>query len=73
MNPISAASAGMISAASRFDQASLNVVQATAPNAQTDPATAIVGQISAKTQFEASAKTLKVADQMFQSTLNILV
>lgn len=73
MNAISTASAGMLSAASRYDQASANLSNAVQPNSTQDPAAAIVDQIQAKTQFEASAKTLQVADQMFQSTLDILV
>jgi len=73
MNPISTASAGLISAAKLYDQASQAVVQATAPNSQTDPAGAIVSQIAAKTQLQASAKMVQASDQMFQSTLDILV
>ncbi len=73
MDPISSAASGLISAANRYDQASINVVQATAPNSTTSPAAAIVDQIGAKTQFQASAKALQATDEMFKSTLDILV
>jgi hypothetical protein len=73
MNPIGSVSAGVISAAARFDQASVNVVKAATGGSSSDLASAVVDQINAKTQFDGSVKAWSVADQMTKATLNILV
>ncbi len=72
MNITSTAASGLVSAMNRFDQASLNVVQATAPGSTADPAAAITDQISAKAAVQASAAVLKSTDEMYKSTLDIL-
>jgi flagellar basal body rod protein FlgC len=72
MNPISSAASGLIAASNQFNQASLNLSNAAAGGAG-DIASAITDQISAKTQFEASAKVMKATEQTFKDTLNILV
>lgn len=72
MNAIAIASAGMLSAASRFDAASTRVVKAMDGGSE-DPATPIVDQISSQQQFQASASTLKTANAMFKTLLDITV
>ncbi|MDR3506414.1 MAG: hypothetical protein P4L64_00800 [Caulobacteraceae bacterium] len=71
MNPISTASAGLITASSRFDQASAKLASAAGGNG--DMASAVVDQVSAKIQFEASAKALKAVNDTMKNTLDILV
>ncbi len=73
MDPISTASAGLIGAYKRYDAASQAVVQATAAGSQASPAAAIVDQLSAGAAVKASAKVLQASDEMFQSTLDIMV
>jgi flagellar basal body rod protein FlgG len=73
MDAISAATAGMRSAISSFDTASANVTNAFSGASNADPATAIVDQTMAGVQFRASAATLKVADDMYKSLLDIMV
>jgi hypothetical protein len=72
MNAIAIASAGMLSAATQFDAASARVVQAVNGGSE-DPATPIVDQISSLNQFRASASTLKTANAMFKTLLDIKV
>jgi hypothetical protein len=73
ISAISAASAGMMDAGSRFDLAARRTVQAAASGASGDLAGAAVDQISAKVQFEASLKTLSVSNAMYRSLLDIIV
>jgi hypothetical protein len=73
LDPISTASAGLIRAAKLYDQANQAVARAAAPGSQASLPSAVVSSIGAKTQFEASARALKAEDEMFQSTLDILV
>jgi hypothetical protein len=73
MNPIGSASAGVISAAARFDQAGVNVVKAASSGSPDDLASAVVDQATAKAQFDGSLKVMQVQDQMAKATLNILV
>ena len=77
MDPISTASAGLLKAYARYDQANQAVVQATTAGSQSQaqislPA-AIVGQIGAKAAVQASTKVLQASDEMFKATLDILV
>jgi hypothetical protein len=73
MNPIgSVASAGVISAASRVDQAGANLVKA-ATDGGTGLASAVVDQINAKAQFDGAVKAWSVSDQITKAALNILV
>jgi len=72
MDPISTASAGLIKAYARYDQASQAVAQATSAGGSPG-AGALIDQISAKTAVQASAKVLEASDEMFKSTLDIMV
>ncbi len=59
--------AGMTAASRQFDASAVRTVDGG------DPATEAVSQISAKTDFEASAKVVQTADQMMGSLLNMKV
>jgi flagellar hook protein FlgE len=73
MNPISTASAGIVSGLSRFDSASQAVVDSVSGQSNTSTAGAVVDQITAVQQVQASTATLKVADQMMKALLDIKV
>jgi hypothetical protein len=71
MNAISSAQQGMLSAVRNFDSASTNLQNAAV--GQGDIASAAVGQVDAKTAFEASAGVLKTSQDMFKALLDITV
>jgi flagellar hook protein FlgE len=73
MNPISTASAGMVSGLARFDSASTALAKTFDPGSSADPAGAIADQISAKEQVQASAATLRASDRMLKQLLDIKV
>jgi hypothetical protein len=73
MNAISAALAGMHSALSRFDRASNAIARSTSGVGDDDLANAIVDQIQAKVEFRANAQTLRAADEMARTILDLKV
>ncbi len=73
MDPLSTAASSLIQASNAYSQASVNVVKAALPGATTDQPTAVVSRIAAQTQFQASTKLVEASNEMFKSTLNILV
>ena len=73
INAISAWLGGMNDAVSRFNRASQNLLEGTSGASDADPVAAIVDQMQAKVQFKASAVTLRAADEMMSSLLDIIV
>ena len=84
MTAISLSLQGLQAAAAKFETASARLLQATSGAARAgnvsaggandnDPAQAIVDQIEAKLQFKASALTLRAADEMTRSLLDIKI
>jgi hypothetical protein len=71
MNPISAI-AGISNASLRFERASQRLLESVNGLSNEDPAVPIVDQIEAKTQFTASVRTLRVADEMTATLLDII-
>ena len=73
MNPISTASAGLLSGFARFEKASATLVAATSGQSEADPAASTADQIAAGEQVYASTATLAVASRMFKHLLDIKV
>jgi hypothetical protein len=73
MDPISTASAGVLSGLGRFDAATSSLVKSFDGSSSADPATSIVDQITAGEQVKAGADVLGVADQMLKRLLDITV
>jgi flagellar hook protein FlgE len=73
MNPISTASAGLMSGLARFDSASTALTKAFDGQSTADPASAIVDQITAGEQMQASAATIRASDRMLKQLLDIKV
>jgi hypothetical protein len=71
MNPISAI-AGISNATARFERASQKLLESVSGLSDDDPAQAIVEQLQARTQLKASVQTLRVADEMTASLLDII-
>ena len=71
MNPISAI-AGISNATYRFERASQRLLESTSGVSNDDPAEAIVDMVQAKTQFRANIATLRAADDMTATLLDIL-
>jgi flagellar hook protein FlgE len=67
MDPISTARYGMMAAVQRLDAAAANVVN----NPEADYGQETVNLIAAKQQFSANLSVVKVADQMWQSLLDL--
>ena len=63
---------GMRDATRRFDRASNDLIQAVSGVSSASPEVAIVEQIEAETQFKASAHTLRSADEMLGTLIDIL-
>jgi flagellar hook protein FlgE len=62
---------GAMAASQRFDKQAQQTVQDTAPGATGDIVSDFVGQIDARTAFEASISVIKTADDMLGQLLNI--
>ena len=62
---------GAMAASQRFDQHARQTVQDTQPEAKGDLVSDFVGQIDARTAFEASISVIKTADEMVGQLLNI--
>ena len=73
MNVMSTASAGVVSALSRFDAASTAVSQAFTPGSNVDPGVAIADQAAAGQQVQASAAGFRASDWMLKQLLDITV
>jgi flagellar hook protein FlgE len=73
MNPISIASAGLLSGLARFDSASTDLTKAFNGGSAADPASVIVDQIAAGEQVQASAATIRASDRMLKQLLDIKV
>jgi flagellar hook protein FlgE len=73
MNPISSASVGLVSGLARFDSASVALTQAFDGTSSADPAGAIVDQITAGEQVQASVATVRASDWMLKQLLDIKV
>jgi flagellar hook protein FlgE len=73
MNAISTATAGVLSGLARFDSASTAAVKAFDGQSTADPASAIVDQITAAQQVQASTATLRASDRMLKQLLDITV
>jgi len=73
IDAISSALSGLHNATARFNRASQTLIESTSGVSNADPATAIVDSIQAKAEFQASAFTLKTADEMQRSLLDIVV
>jgi hypothetical protein len=71
MNPISSASAGVLSASAQFATAGISTVAAA--NGQGNLAAAIVGQAQAGVQLQAAANVEKVSDELTATLLDITV
>ncbi|HZZ36410.1 MAG TPA: flagellar hook protein FlgE [Caulobacteraceae bacterium] len=71
MNPISAI-AGISNATARFELASQSLLESVSGLSDDDPAQAIVEQLQAKAQLKASVQTLRVADEMTATLLDII-
>ena len=70
MDPISTARYGMM-AATRQLTASANRIAADAPGGDIEYASEAVNQIEAKQAFKANVGVIKVADEMWQSLLDL--
>jgi flagellar hook protein FlgE len=68
MDIVAIGAAGMASAAQQFTQSAQRTVDGSG-----DPAQETGAQITAKTDFEASAKVVQAGDQMMKSLLDIKV
>lgn len=73
MNPISIATAGIQSGLARFDAASTAATKAFDGASNADRASAIVDQISASQEVQASAATVRASDRMLKQLLDITV
>jgi flagellar hook protein FlgE len=73
MNPISIASAELLSGLARFDSASTDLTKAFNGGSAADPASVIVDQIAAGEQVQASAATIRASDRMLKQLLDIKV
>ena len=73
MNPISAATSGLMSASAQFSAASTNLVQSTNGTSAQSPTSAIADQTMAGVQFKASTKLLSVAESMMGTLLDMVV
>lgn len=71
MNPISAAAAGVMSGIARFDSASTAVTNAFNGQSNANPASAIVDQVMASQQVQASTAVFRASDQMLKQLLDI--
>ncbi|MDR3512325.1 MAG: flagellar basal body rod C-terminal domain-containing protein [Caulobacteraceae bacterium] len=71
MNAISTAATGVLNGLARFDSASSTLVKSLDGQSNADPASAVVDQITAQQQVQASAATLAVSDRMFKRLLDI--
>jgi len=71
MYPISAIT-GVSQAAVRFERASQRLMESVSGLSGDDPAQAAVDQIQAKAQFTAGVRTLRVADEMTATLLDII-
>jgi hypothetical protein len=71
MLPISAIT-GISNATARFDRASQRLLDSVSGVSSDDPAQAIVEQIQAKAQLKASVQTLRIADEMTATLLDII-
>jgi hypothetical protein len=63
---------GMRDATRRFDRASNDLIQAVSGVSSASPEVAIVEQIEAETQFKASARTMRTADEMLGTLIDII-
>ena len=68
MDAISIGTQGLLSAAQRFDASAVRTV-----TGQGDPVSETVAQISAKTEFQASAAVVRTGDQMLGALLDMKV
>jgi flagellar hook protein FlgE len=73
MNPISIASAGVLSGLAKFDSASMAATSAFGANSTADPTSAIADQVTAAEQIQASTATLRTSDRMLKQLLDITV
>jgi hypothetical protein len=71
MNPISSASAGLVSATAQYYAASTGVVSAANGGGSGDLAAAIVGQAEAGAQLQAAANVQKISDELTATLLDI--
>ncbi len=72
MNVLSTALAGMTAATNRFEASANKTVGAFAPGgSDADMVQGVVGQVSAKEEFEANIKVAKTADEMMGTLLDM--
>lgn len=71
MDAISTARYGMLAASRRFEDAASRTVAAASAGADGDLVGGVVDMIQAKTAFAASAKVVRIADQMWDALLDI--
>jgi len=72
VNPIASAGQALLTASNRFDAAASQLANPVTGLASDTGAQAAVDLTDARNQFGATASTLKVADRMFKSLLDIL-
>jgi flagellar hook protein FlgE len=68
MDAIAIGAAGMVSAANSFAQSAQRTVDGSG-----DPAQEVVSQISAQSDFQASAKVVQVSNEMMGALLDIKI
>jgi flagellar hook protein FlgE len=73
MSTMSIAAAGMQSGLTRFDSANQNLNKAFDGSSNADPAGAIVDQVTASEQVQASAAVVGASDRMLKQLLDITV
>ena len=74
MNVLSTALAGMTAATNRFEASANKTLQSFTPEgSDQDMVEGVVGQISAKHEFEANVKVAKTADEMMGVLLDMKV
>ncbi len=72
MNVLSTALSGMTSAVNRFEASANQTLRGFSPEgADQDQIQGVVGQVSAKQEFEANVKVAKTADEMMGTLLDM--
>ena len=72
MNVLSTALAGMTAATNRFEASANKTLSGFTPGGSDDDAVqGVVGQVSAKQEFEANVKVAKTADEMMGTLLDM--
>ncbi|WEK04834.1 MAG: flagellar basal body rod C-terminal domain-containing protein [Candidatus Devosia phytovorans] len=72
MNISSIGAAGMLRASDRFEASATRIARTGTGQETSDLATDVVDMMSAEIDFKASAKIMKMADEMARSTIDIL-